>query len=556
MNALLDQWTDLDKVELLNIKDLSVSFKTETGEFKAVNAINLSIQKKQILALIGESGSGKSVASQSITKLIHGANVQGSIFYSTAIKQVDLVTISEKELQQIRKREIAYIFQEPMTALNPLIRCADQIAECLPTLKNQADQLKSLMHKVELSDAERVLNAFPHELSGGQRQRVMIAMALAKQPKLLIADEPTTALDIAVQNEILDLLKQLVESEDLSILFITHDLLSLKNFAHKIAVMYKGEIVEFNDAKTVLNSPQHPYTKALIESRATYKKRGYYLSEINELLKIENHKLHFVEGSRIPLAAEPNSNHCIIKLQAVYKWHEKRNLFKTERTEVLKSIDFELFEGDSLGLIGESGSGKSTIAKLILKIWHSNKGTIEVYGEPLDHIKRLQDQIQLVFQDPYSSLNPKHRIGSAIAEVLASSRQKANKEDVEALLETVGLSKDAYSKFPHEFSGGQRQRICIAKALAKNPKIIVLDEAVSALDVSVQARILNLLNRLKQQKKLSYILISHDMNVVSYFCNRILVLKEGVIQDYGLTEHLIASPRSNYTQSLLQHSIY
>ena len=545
-------------MKILDVHNFSVKFKLNNDEtFAAVRGIDFSINQGQILGLIGESGSGKSVASQCITKLIDDALLYGEVLFSHNDSQVNLLTVDEDTLRTIRRREIAYIFQEPMTALNPLIPCGKQILECAES--PSAEFLSLLLEKVELTDIERVAASYPHELSGGQRQRIMIAMALAKKPKLLIADEPTTALDIAVQTEILTLLKKLSRDEKMGILFITHDLLSLKGFADNIAVMYHGKLVEKNTANKILTHPQHPYAKALIESRATYTKRGNILAELDDLLETKDGELHFNPPKSIPLTPKKNSDEVLLELSGVEKSHFKSSLFKKEETKVLHDIHFTLNQGDILGLIGESGSGKSTIAKLILKIWNPTNGVLKLHNKDLASISDISEEIQLVFQDPFSSLNPKHKIGNAISEVLQTTDKKAPKsavkEKVISLLQEVGLTASDFAKYPHEFSGGQRQRICIAKTLAKNPKIIVLDEAVSALDVSVQAKVLNLLNDLKREKGLTYLLISHDMNVVSYFCNKIIVLKQGRVIESGETDILIRNPKSDYTKTLLEHSI-
>jgi peptide/nickel transport system ATP-binding protein len=545
-------------LKILDVHNFSVKFKLNNDEtFAAVRGIDFSINQGQILGLIGESGSGKSVASQCITKLIDDALLYGEVLFSHNDSQVNLLTADEDTLRTIRRREIAYIFQEPMTALNPLIPCGKQILECAES--PSAEFLSLLLEKVELTDIERVAASYPHELSGGQRQRIMIAMALAKKPKLLIADEPTTALDIEVQTGILTLLKKLSRDEKMGILFITHDLLSLKGFADHIAVMYHGKLVEKNTADEILTHPQHPYAKALIESRATYTKRGNILAEIDDLLETKDGELLFNPPKSIPLTPEKNSDEILLELSGVEKSHFKSSLFKKEETKVLHDIHFTLNQGDILGLIGESGSGKSTIAKLILKIWNPTNGVLKLHNKDLASIRDISDEIQLVFQDPFSSLNPKHKIGNAISEVLQTndknSPKSAVKEKVISLLQEVGLTASDFAKYPHEFSGGQRQRICIAKTLAKNPKIIVLDEAVSALDVSVQAKVLNLLNDLKREKGLTYLLISHDMNVVSYFCNKIIVLKQGRVIESGETDILIRNPKSDYTKTLLEHSI-
>ena len=546
-------------MKILDVHNFSVGFKiSEHKTFDAVKGISFCIHQGEILGLIGESGSGKSVASQSITRLLDDAIMDGEVLFNHQDHQVNLLTVHEDKLTQIRKREISYIFQEPMTALNPLITCGKQILECAEV--KSVDYLNELLHKVELTDTARVAKSYPHELSGGQRQRVMIAMALAKKPKLLIADEPTTALDIAVQSEILILLKKLSREEKMGILFITHDLLSLKGFADNIAVMYHGHIVEVGTETQILNQPKHPYSKALIESRATYKKRGQVLAEINDLLHDINGELSFEQSAIVALSTEENSQEIILELNGIEKSHFKSFLFTKEEIKVLHNINLTLYQGDILGLIGESGSGKSTIAKLILDIWKPTSGSIKLHNTELSTIKDLSKEIQLVFQDPFSSLNPKHKIGNAIAEVVQTvnnglDSKTALKNKVVCLLQEVGLTASDFDKYPHEFSGGQRQRICIAKALAKNPKIIVLDEAVSALDVSVQAKVLNLLNDLKREKGLTYLLISHDMNVVSYFCNKIIILKQGQVIEAGETDELIRNPKSDYTKTLLKHSI-
>ncbi len=549
-------------MKILDVHNFSVKFKLDkSAYFTAVKGISFCINQGEILGLIGESGSGKSVASQCITRLIDEAILGGEVFFYDKDDPLDLLKIDKNSLRAVRKRLVAYIFQEPMTALNPLITCGRQILECAEVPSK--DYLNELLQKVELTDIERVAGSYPHELSGGQRQRIMIAMALAKKPKLLIADEPTTALDIAVQSEILTLLRKLSKTEKMGILFITHDLLSLHGFADQIAVMYQGSLVEQGNAATILNTPIHPYTKALIESRATYKKRGSILAEIDDLLQIKDGQLHFNRLPKRTLTPDKKSEDSLLRIDSVEKSHFKTLLFRKEETKVLHNINFELNNGDIIGLIGESGSGKSTIAKLILKIWKTTRGTIELYGENINDVSHFSSKIQLVFQDPFSSLNPKHRIGNALLEVLETLDKKqvdlstigSLKNKVVSLLEEVGLQASDFDKYPHEFSGGQRQRICIAKALAKNPKIIVLDEAVSALDVSVQAKVLNLLNELKRKKGLTYLLISHDMNVVSYFCNKIIVLRQGRIIEMGDTEQLIRRPKEDYTKTLLEYSI-
>jgi peptide/nickel transport system ATP-binding protein len=544
-------------LKILEINNLSVKFSQEGTNFEAVKGISFFLNAGEILGLIGESGSGKSVASQSITRLIEDAIYSGSVNYYIDNQCIDLIQCSNTQLQKIRKEEIAYIFQEPMTALNPLITCGDQIMESSFTKNN--DILYDLLNKVELTDVERIAKSYPHELSGGQRQRIMIAMALAKKPNLLIADEPTTALDIAVQREILTLLKKLSIEENMGILFITHDLLSLREFADRTTVMYHGEIVEQDKTSKILNSPNHPYTKALIESRPSYRKKGNILEEIGDLLVETNGNLTYKKPKLQRLTPNIPSEEVILELKDIGKYHVQNGLFSKTKNQVLEDISLQVNQGDIIGLIGESGSGKSTIAKIILRLWKETSGTISLHGNEIQSFSDLSKEIQLVFQDPFSSLNPKHTIGKAISEVFQISKENLKSKDIKQksieLIKTVGLSDNDYQKYPHEFSGGQRQRICIAKALAKEPKFIVLDEAVSALDVSIQAKILNLLNQLKSEKDLTYLLISHDMNVVSYFCNKLVVLKNGKILESGDTEELIKNPKSEYTKTLLESSL-
>ena len=544
-------------MRILDVNNLSVKFTQKEEDFEAVKGISFSLNSGEILGLIGESGSGKSVTSQSITRLIEDAKYAGSVSYFSDNQCIDLINCSNSQLQIIRREEVAYIFQEPMTALNPLMPCGDQILESSST-KNK-DVLFELLHKVELNDVERIAKSYPHELSGGQRQRIMIAMALAKKPKLLIADEPTTALDIAIQREILALLKKLSTENKMGILFITHDLLSLGEFADRIAVMYHGKIVEQNKASKILNSPKHPYTQALLESRPSYRKKGNILEEISDLLVESNGYLVYKKPTLEKLPANTPHDEVILELHDIGKYHVQNGIIKRTKNQVLEDINLKVNHGDIVGLIGESGSGKSTIAKIVLRIWEETSGKILLHGKDISSFDDLSREIQLVFQDPFSSLNPKHTIGKAISEVFHISDKKLKSKELKQksieLIKTVGLTESDYYKYPHEFSGGQRQRICIAKALAKEPKFIVLDEAVSALDVSIQAKILNLLNQLKAKKGLTYLLISHDMNVVSYFCNKMVVLKNGRIIESGDSEELINNPKSDYTKSLLESSI-
>jgi peptide/nickel transport system ATP-binding protein len=530
-------------VTLLKVDNLSVAFSTPQVVFRAVKSVSFELKKGEILAIIGESGSGKSVLCQSLTRLIPNGKITGEATLSiNSEDNISLVSCHEELLRTIRQKQISYIFQEPMTALNPLMRCGDQIIENA-TQKNN-EYLSSLLHKVELFETERVAKSYPHQLSGGQRQRVMIAMAIAAQPKLIIADEPTTALDAKTQLEIQQLLKKLVSEDGVSVLFITHDLKSLTNFANQIGVLYQGQLVEIGTANEILTKPSHPYTKALLKSRPSYESKGYTLPEVKDFLTEEN--------SFIPQKIKHKTlDETVISLRNIKFGHFKKKWFSQSYTQVINDVSFEINRGDILGIIGESGSGKSTLANILLHIWQPQKGEINLIKSKDTPIS---DFIQMVFQDPYSSLNPKHQIGTALIESLrattAISYKNAKKKAIE-LIKEVGLSSSDFYKFPSEFSGGQRQRICIAKALIKNPKVLVLDEAVAALDVSIQAKILNLLHDLKSRYQLTYILISHDMNVVTYFCNKLVILEKGKIVEMGDTNELIRNAANELTQKLL-----
>jgi peptide/nickel transport system ATP-binding protein len=533
---------------LLRIENLNVYFPLGSDEKQqVVHSLNFEINQSQVLGIIGESGSGKSVATQVISGLIPSAEVSGKAWFNNESSETDLLSLDASARRQVLRSDIAYIFQEPMTALNPLIRCGKQIEESLRS--RSKEKVYELLLRVELTDVERIYQSFPHELSGGQRQRIMIAMALAKEPKLLIADEPTTALDIAVQSGILQLLKAISIREKLGIIFITHDILSLRGFADHILVLYQGKVQEYGPCEEIMERPQSSYTKALLESRATYAKKGKYLLEVDEIIN------QTTTPEKLP-AYKRQEGSPIVEIRGLSKSYSEGFLLNKKISKVINDINIEINRGDIFGLIGESGSGKSTIARILLRLLKADQGKILIAGTEFEKIKSLPSKIQLVFQDPYSSLNPKQRIGPGLREVLRLRNETDSKEAAIELLITVGLNAADYQKFPHEFSGGQRQRICIARALARRPEILVLDESVSALDVSIQAKILNLLNELKAQYDLTYILISHDMNVISYFCNRIAVLKDGTIIEAGNTDELITQSRNTYTRTLLDHSIH
>ena len=551
---------------LLSISNLRVDFTNETGTSTAVNNISLEVKKGEVLAIVGESGSGKSVTALSILRLIPqppASYPSGSIiFHQDQDTQVDLLKATTQELMNIRGSRIAMIFQEPMTSLNPAFTCGDQIMEAIrfhEHVSHEAARARtiSLLQKVRLPDPEMLFNRFPHQLSGGQKQRVMIAMAMSCSPDLLICDEPTTALDVTVQKTILELLKDLQQEENLSVIFITHDLGVVAEIADRVVVMYKGQIVETGSMQQVFHTPAHPYTKALLACRP----------------------LHFPKGKRLPVVADFMSEaipdetstttsveHAtpLIEVQQLKVWFPaKHTLFGKPKSfnTAVDNISFTIYEGETLGIVGESGCGKTTLGRSLLKlvtptagrILYRNTDLADLKGAALRHFRK---NIQLVFQDPYSSLNPKMTIGAAIEEPLRvhsiTSGKAERKNKAIGLLEKVNLPAEYYHRYPHEFSGGQRQRIVIARALAVNPTFLVCDESVSALDVSVQAQVLNLLNDLKKEFGFTIVFISHDLSVVRYISDRILVMDRGKIVEAGPADEVFYQPKTEYTRKLIE----
>lgn len=571
--------------ELIHIKNLITSFKNEERSFAAVNNISFSVAKGETLAIVGESGSGKSVTSLSILRLLNekSSSITGEILFQKDGKAINLLSLSEKEMRKFRGNEISMIFQEPMTSLNPVIKCGEQVAEAirlhLGMNRHDAKQKTiSLFEKVKLPRPEHIYQSYPHQLSGGQKQRIMIAMAISCNPSLLIADEPTTALDVTVQKNILELLKELQQEFNMSMIFITHDLGIVSELAHRVAIMYKGNIVESGGASDVLNNPQHPYTKGLLACKPNLKIRWKSLPTIGDFMKEE------ADGSfsSTPFSAntenkdlienplERKERHSSLYKQAPLLILE--NISKTffikrpglslgkDSIQAVDKVSLSVYPGETLGLVGESGCGKSTLGKIILRLLEPSSGEITYAGKNLRTIsskemRLMRKKIQVVFQDPYSSLNPIMRIGDAIAEPMMvhkihSSKQSAKTATIE-LLEKVGLKPEHYNRYPHEFSGGQRQRIVIARALSVQPEFIVCDECVSALDVSVQAQIINLLQQLKREHGFSYVFISHDLGIVKYFSDRIAVMNQGKIEELGEADQVYLSPQSAYTKKLI-----
>ncbi|HEV8286329.1 MAG TPA: ABC transporter ATP-binding protein [Chitinophagaceae bacterium] len=566
---------------LLAINNLSVDFISESGITKALKNISFSVNRGEIAAIVGESGSGKTVTSLSILQLLPSPPAKYSsgeiLFSENGETSDDLLKKNYDDLRHIRGNKIAMIFQEPMSSLNPVFSCGHQVMEAIRTHKKNLGvsakqarlQTIEWFSKVKLPDPEKIFNRYPHQLSGGQKQRVMIAMAMCCHPSLLICDEPTTALDVTVQKTILQLIRQLQQEQNIGVIFITHDLGVVAEVADKAIVMYKGEIVEQNTVKEIFNHPQHPYTKALLACRPVNHPRGERLPVVSDFLKEDKFQATNYEIRH--KQQEPNSKFPIPKLtgEKILEVHNlsvwfpsKKNLFG-KALEFIKAVDdvsFEVYKGETLGLVGESGCGKTTLGRALLRLIEPTSGKIIYAGRDLtakksDELKPLRKEIQIVFQDPFSSLNPRITIGSAIVEPMKVHQifpdAKKRKEKVIELLEKVDLRAEHFSRYPHEFSGGQRQRIVIARALALNPSFIVCDESVSALDVSVQAQVLNLLNDLKKEFGFTIIFISHDLSVVRYISNRIMVMNKGKIEENGDADDIYFHPQKEYTKKLI-----
>lgn len=546
-------------MSLLFINQLSISFHRDNITHKVVDDLSLRIEEGSILGLVGESGSGKSVTSLAVMGLLPSktTSFEGEI----SLQQQNLLSLSEKEMRSVRGSKIAMVFQEPMSALNPSMKLGAQVAEVIslhnPTMKSSEVQSKvlNLFQEVKLPRPEKLLNAWPHEISGGQQQRIMIAMALAGNPSLLIADEPTTALDVSVQAEILDLLKSLVKARKMGMLFISHDLPLVASLCDRIAVLLQGKLVEEGDAHQIIHQPQHPYTKGLIASKPPMNRRPRRLSTVADFVK-ENP----TDEAEVIF---PEYNHPLFEIDNLtIQYPLKKNwLGKTsEWLKALDSVTLTVFKGESLGIVGESGCGKSTLAKSLILINQPSSGDVKFEGKSIyqlagDELLHYRKRVQFVFQNPDAALNPKITIGDALLEPLEVHGYGFNLAErlfrVRRMLERVGLNYEDSYKYPHEFSGGQKQRICIARALMLEPEVLILDESVAALDVSVQAQVLNLLNDLKEEFNLTYLFISHDLSVVKYFCNRIVVLNKGKLEEMNISDQLFAHPKQAYTQQLL-----
>jgi len=555
---------------LLSIKDLSIQFSNDGKLSTAVKNNSFEVASGELVAIVGESGSGKSVTALSILQLLpKQAAISGEILFQED-EPVDLLQLSHKKINSIRGNKIAMIFQEPMTSLNPVFTCGYQVMEAIQLhqkLNKETARQKTieLFEKVKLPDPANLLSRYPHELSGGQKQRVMIAMAMSCNPAILIADEPTTALDVTVQKTILELVKSLQVQNNMGVIFITHDLGVVADIADKILVMHKGEIVEQGSAKDILHAPQHPYTKALLACRPAGKTKGKRLPVVSDFMNQETgipEKLAASEEHKTQ-NTKPNTNKTILEIKNLHvHFPVKKNLFgkPVDFFKAVNDVSFTVQQGDIVGLVGESGCGKTTLGRTILQLIKPTSGKILLEGKDLtqtssETLRIMRKDLQIVFQDPYGSLNPRITIGDAILEplkvhsVLANNKQR--KEKVMELLEKVSLDTKYFNRYPHQFSGGQRQRICIARALTLNPSFLIFDESVSALDVSVQAQVLNLLNDLRKEFGFTAIFISHDLSVVHYICNRILVMYKGKIVEEGTADDVYYFPKNEYTQKLV-----
>ena len=572
---------------LLEFNNLVTEFHTEGTIVKAVNDISFTLNKGETVGIVGESGSGKSVTSLSAMRLIPSppGKISGGeiIFHKKDGTKVDLLKASEEEMRSYRGNDIAMIFQEPMTSLNPVFTCGDQVLEAIMLhQKLDASEAKNLtielFKKVQLPDPERIFSTYPHQISGGQKQRVMIAMAMSCEPSVLIADEPTTALDVTVQKTILQLMQDLQKEKDMGIMFITHDLGVIAELADKVVVMYKGKIVEQGNVWDIFTKPKHPYTKGLLACRPPLEKRYSFLPTVGDFMKIDENgniidnqisveeftkKLIISDAERKKKQKELFAKKPVLKLGGLKTYFPVRNGFFggiSSYVKAVNNVSFDVYPGETLGLVGESGCGKTTIGRTILRLEEPTEGEMIYKGLDIakmnaDELRDFRKEVQIIFQDPYSSLNPRMTIGNAIMEPMQVhnilNTDEERKEKVKDLLTKVSLDPSHFYRYPHEFSGGQRQRIGIARALAVDPKFIICDESVSALDVSVQAQVLNLLNDLKEEFGLTYIFISHDLSVVKYMSDRMVVMQEGKIEEMGDADQIYNSPKTEYTKRLI-----
>lgn len=555
--------------KLLSIKDLQVTFSSEKGVTEAVRSVSFDLNRGEILGIAGESGSGKSVTALSIMRLLptqSKKNTQGKLtFYYKNGDTQNLNTYKPSQINGLRGQKIGMIFQEPMSSLNPVMSCGEQVSEVfyrhtrLPAYEVK-EKVLALFARVRLQDPKRIFQAYPHQLSGGQKQRVMIAQAICLEPDLLIADEPTTALDVTVQRTVLDLLKDLQAETGMAVLFISHDLGVLKYLCQRILIMRAGEIVERGSSEEIFQEPKHLYTKALLNARPPIDKKLRRLPELNDNFEKRKSISDAVQSSNKDKDGKSrifgqNSILCVENLSV--KFPKEKSFFGGIKSwlKAVNQVSLEVKQGEILGLVGESGSGKTTLGRAILHLQEFQEGSIYFQGNKVIPNQSFRQKVQIIFQDPQSSLNPRRPIGTAITEVLDlySSKKSSNEKNEIAmnLLKKVGLDSAHFVRYPHEFSGGQKQRICIARALAAEPQLLVCDESVSALDVSVQAQVLNLLKSLRDEFNLSMIFISHDLSVIRFMCDRIAVMHEGKIVEKGEAETFFEQPKTEYAKKLL-----
>lgn len=574
------------KEVLLEVKNLVTEFRTEDEIVRAVNNINFVLHKGETVGIVGESGSGKSVTSLSIMRLIQsppGKITGGEINFYKDGQVIDLVKLPEHEMRKFRGNDISMIFQEPMTSLNPVYTCGKQVAETIMlhqkvSFTEAKERSIELFKKVQLPRPEVLFDSYPHQLSGGQKQRVMIAMAMSCNPSILIADEPTTALDVTVQKTTLDLMGTLQRENDMGIVFITHDLGVIAELADRVLVMYKGKIVEQGSVLEIFSDPKHPYTKGLLACRPPLSKRLHKLPTIStfmqtnedgEMFEIDKSISSVVKELEITPEERKKSLEKIYKKEPLVKVQNLKTYFPIRKgifgkvVDYVKAVDdvsFEVYPGETLGLVGESGCGKTTLGRSLIRLLEPTSGSVLYKDKDISllrprELRQIRKDIQIIFQDPYSSLNPRITVGEAILEpmrvhnILFNDKERKNKA-IE-ILERVNMKEEHFYRYPHEFSGGQRQRICIARALALNPEFIICDESVSALDVSVQASVLNLLNELKTDFNFTYVFISHDLSVVKFMSDRMIVMNKGRIEEIGDADSIYNNPQSNYTKKLI-----
>jgi len=561
--------------KLLEIKDLTIEFRTERETIRAVDSISLQLDKSDTLGIVGESGSGKSVTALSIMRLLPSPPakiVSGSILFEPAgaASAVDLLKLPDAAIQKIRGKEIAMIFQEPMTSLNPVFPCGNQVTEAIQlhqkvSFEAAKELTIKLFERVQLPNPTRIFNAFPHQISGGQKQRVMIAMAMSCNPSILIADEPTTALDVTVQKAILDLMRDLKDESGLSMMFISHDLGVIAEVCDRVAVMFQGEIVEEGPVEQILRSPEHPYTQGLVACRPSLHRKLWRMPTVPDFLENKQFDARLITESETSIrnkalyAQKPllSVKNLKVRFPTKTNWLGKT----TEWLYAVDDVSFDVYAGETFGLAGESGCGKTTLGRAVARLSAAHSGEIFYKGVDLLQLdeaafRQFRREIQVVFQDPYASLNPRMTIGDAIVEPMQVHNLYDNnatrREKTIELLETVGLQADYFQRYPHEFSGGQRQRICIARALSLEPRFLVCDEMVSALDVSIQATILNLLMDLQERFGLSYLFISHDLSVIKQMCDRLMVMNAGKLDTIGFAADIYQNPPTEYVQGLLK----